>query len=169
MTPPTRAAAQTEPTAGLSPKERRAARERARREVQAAERARIAAARAPEGPITPPGTPEASTAAVEAPRAPGALVRTDEERARDAAIALRGVLLPAVALLASLFGYRLALEDFTEAKAAEDARAWVPILARYRWLDVAVTWASAPARLLARVRELARKVEPKPAAEERAK
>lgn len=86
--------------------------------------------------------------------------RTDEDRARDAAMFLRGVLMPVAAFAAGWFGYRLDLASFTEAHALEDGRAWTPLLRRYAWLDLVVTWASAPARLVARVRELARRKEP---------
>jgi len=139
----------------LSRKEERAAREAARRLVVAKEAARIEADRAAKAAGTPGGTPAA--AAAPGPVAP---LRTDADRARDAAAFLRAVLMPMVALLALPFGYRLDLAAFTDAQAAEDARAWVPLLAKYGWLDRLCTWAGAPARIVARVRELARKREP---------
>lgn len=160
MTAATARPAQPAAAPALSPSEKRALREQARREFKAQEAARLAAAKAAEAGGTPAGTPAAPADPAAAPADPA---RTDAERARDAAVALRGVLMPIVAVLAGFFGYRLALDEFTEAQAAEDARAWVPILARYRWLDSAVTWASAPARLAARVRQLARKKDPTPA------
>jgi hypothetical protein len=140
--------------AELTAKEKRAARERARRAVEAEERERIKAARA-EKEAAPASAPAAAT-----PAAPAAPTRTDEDRARDAAAFLRGVVFPVLALFAPLFGHRLELAAFSETAAAEDARSWVPLCVRYRWLDLLVSWATMPARLVARVRELARPKEP---------
>lgn len=158
MTAPSPSPAQ--PSAGnkLTPAEKRALREQARREFKAQEAARFAAAKAGTDGGTPAAAAGGPAAAPGTPPDPS--TRTDADRARDAAVALRGVLMPVAGLFAGFFGYDLVLEEFTEKQAGEDARAWVPILARYRWLDVAVTWMSAPARLVARVRELARKRPP---------
>jgi len=141
----------------LSPKEMRAAREAARREVVAKEAARIEAARAAAQGGTPEGTPAAKD---EAPATPD---RTDADRLKDATAMLRGVLFPVLGVVSLLFGYTLDLDAFTDTKAAEDARAWVPLLRRYRWLDLACTWVGAPARTIARVRELAKRREQKTA------
>lgn len=158
MTTPTRARAQAGEAPELSPKEKRALREQARREFKAAERARLAAERAPEDAGTPASAPAPVAAAAAAPPAPPE--RTDADRARDAALFLRGVLFPLLSILAGVVGYQLTLDKFTEAQAADDAKAWVPILGRYAWLDRLVAAVTLPARTVARVRELARKKEP---------
>lgn len=135
----------------LTPKEKRAAREAARRAVIQAERERIEAARAATAPADAPTRAAAPTAQLDQPKP-----RDDDERAADAAIFLRGVLFPLLAVLATVFsGFRLDLEKFTAKQAEDDARAWVPVLRRYRSLDVLVTWVGVPARLVSRVRELA--------------
>jgi hypothetical protein len=159
VTSPVPSRAQPSAVPKLTPKQIRAAREAARREVVAREAARIEAARASTTAGTPAGTPAAAVAVQAAP--PAAPERTDAERARDAGVFLRGVLLPVLAALAGFVGYRLDLDGYSEAQALDDGRAWVPLLAKYGWLDRLVTSITAPARLIARVRELSR---PKPAA-----
>lgn len=137
------------PAPELSPKEKRALREKARREFRASERERLAAEAAAAAPA-----PEKETTADPS--------RTDGQRASDAAVFLRGVLFPFLSLLAYPFGYRLKLADFTEAKAREDAACWVPVARRYRFIDLLILWAGVPARIVARVRELVERREPKP-------
>ncbi len=89
------------PAVELTPKDKKALREEARRAFKAAEVARIAAktapAPAPAGATTPAAAP--------APLDPA---RTDAQRTADAAVFLRGVLFPLLGLGAFLFGYTLA-------------------------------------------------------------
>lgn len=127
----------------LTAKEKRALREQVRRDFKAKEAERLGVEAAKKAPAKE-AEPEKQDPA-----------RTDAERAADAAVFLRGVVWPLTALGAWLFGYDLG--ELTEAMAREDAAAWVPLARRYRWLDLLVTWASAPARLIRRVRDLARK------------
>jgi len=137
-----------------TPAEKRALREQARREFRAAERARLEAeAKAKAGPA--PGEAKAPAAAADAGPA-----RTDADRVADTAHFLRGVFMPVLSVLALPFGYRLRLADFTAEKATDDAAAWLPIVRRYRWLDLVVTWAALPSRIVARVRELAERRPP---------
>lgn len=145
----------------LSAKDVKAIREAARREVKAEEKARIEAElREKTGGAAKPAAPAAAPGAAAAPAA--APERKPEDSARDCAVFLRGVLFPLLALVARPFGYRLDLAAFTEAQAAEDAKAWVPLLRLYPTLDRVVAWVSAPARVVARVRELARPREKEP-------
>lgn len=147
----------------LTPKEQRALREEARREARSkfkeAEVERLTAAEAKKR-----GVPAPSSAPAAAPSAPAAEpldpTRTDADRRSDAASFLRGVVWPLLTLGSWIFGYDLG--ELTEKMAAEDAASWVPLARRYRWLDLAFTWTGAPARLIARVKELKRKREPKP-------
>lgn len=157
MTAPSLSPAQGQSEKRLSPKEKRALREQARRAVLAEEKARIAAARAPERAATPAAPVPAASSGSEPPAPPPTTTeRTDDDRVKDAAAMLSGVLFPLLSLCALPFGYHLALDEFTDAKALEDAKSWVPLLRRYRWLDLACTWVGMPARLIRRVRELAR-------------
>lgn len=157
-TPPAAPAAEVELTA----KELRALREEARREAKgkfkAAEVERLTTAEAKKrgvpAPTSAPGAVQPSPAAE-----PIDPTRTDGDRRADAAVFLRGVVWPVASLGAWLFGYDLA--ELTEAMAKDDAASWVPLARRYRWLDLLFTWAGAPARLIARVKELKRKREPK--------
>jgi hypothetical protein len=142
----------------LAPKDLKAIREQARREVRAAEKERLEAeAAAKSGAPKPP----AATSTPGTPAAAAAPERKPEDSTRDCAVFLRGVLMPIVALVARWAGYTLDLAAFTEAKAAEDAKAWLPLLRLYPAVDRAIAWVSAPARLVARVRELAKPREPK--------
>lgn len=143
----------------LTAKEKRALREEARREFKASEKARIAAT-STAGKKAAPAEGAAPSAAA-SPAAPPLVApdRTDAERAKDAAVFLRGVVWPFLALVAGLFGFHL--DALTEPAAAEDGRAWVPLARRYRVIDALFTWGSAPARLVARVRELGSR-RPKP-------
>jgi hypothetical protein len=140
----------------LRAEEKRALREQARREFRAAERERLEAAAKPAAPAA--GKATATPGAAPAPADPD---RTDAQRAADAAVFLRGFLLPVLSLLAYPFGWRLRVESFTAEQAREDAAAWVPVARRYRWVDLVITWAGVPARLVARVRELAERRAPK--------
>jgi hypothetical protein len=148
------------PAVVLTPKQRRAAREVARREVIAAERARIEAERAGSSPAPAPEPEPTSAPDAPAPLAPPAPAvelgqRSDADREGEAAVFLAGVLFPTLAFLASWFTpWRLDLERFTEAHAREDAKAWVPLMRRYVWLDRAVAFTTAPARIIRRLREL---------------
>jgi hypothetical protein len=142
--------------AELTDAEKRALREQARRAFIAEQKARLAKTASAASPAKKKGAEPAAIA--DEPVTPG---RSDEDRARDAAMFLRGVLWPVLALGAVLFGYRL--EPLSDEAALEDGKSWVPVARRYRWFDVLITWASAPARVVARVKELARKEPPKPA------
>lgn len=144
------------PAANLTPRERRAIREQERKAFRAQVRAELAAKTGAKDAKGPPA-PKAA-----APEAPAEPERTDAARAADAAAFLRGVVWPVVSLFAGLLGYRLA--ELTEGEAADDAAAWVPLCRRYRWLDVTVTVAAMPARLIGRVRTKASR---KPAAGEK--
>lgn len=162
-------AAQAAPPVKLSPKQRKALREQARRDALRAERERIEAKRASDRADTRAAAPEAAPppapAAVAAPPPPSAdPSRTDEDRARDAGMFLRGVVMPLASFVAGFFGHRLELAAYTEAQALEDGKSWVPLMCRYPWLDSLVTWASAPARFIARVRGLAKPKPTEPAA-----
>lgn len=137
------------PAVELTLKEKRALREQARREFKASKRAELAAQDGAKA-APPAGGAAPATAAPQ---------RTDDERTRDAAVFLRGVLFPLLSVVALLIGYRL--DPLSETAAAEDATAWVPILRRYGWADSLVTWVGAPARLVARLRQLAHRKEPK--------
>ncbi len=144
----------TPKAAELTPKDKRALREQARREFKAAELERLAAASPVKGQAEPPPSQA---------DAPADSTRTDAQRAADAAVFLRGFLMPLLSLLAYPFGWSLDLAKFTEAQAKEDGAAWVPVARRYRWVDVLITWAGVPARITARVRELAQRRPPKEA------
>ena len=141
-------AAAPAPAVELTPADKKRVREEARREFKARELARIAAKSAPAA--APAGAP--APAAASTPADP---TRTDAQRAADAAVFLRGVLWPFLGVGAYLAGYTL--REFTVAMSVEDAASWVPLARRYRWVDLLITWAGAPARVLARVRELAQK------------
>lgn len=78
----------------------------------------------------------------------GEPARADENRARDAAVFLRG-LFRVASLFAFLFGYRVV--PLTRDEAREDAGSWVPLARRYRWFDLAITWAGAPVSLVERL------------------
>jgi len=169
MTAPVRADAQETPAVKLSPKERKRIREAERRAFAKQERERIAAARAEKSAGTrvdapaPVPEPAASPAEVPSvpPSAPVGPERTDEDRARDAAHFLRGVVMPLVSVVLGFFGRHLDLAAYTDAQALEDGKAWVPLCRRYALLDSLVTWASAPARLLSRTRSLTRAGKPR--------
>jgi hypothetical protein len=136
-----------------SAKEKRRIREEARREFKAKELARIEAAS-----TKTKGAPAEKTA-TEAPAKPLEPEFTDAQLRENAALFLRGVLFPVLSVLARPFGYRLDLASFSEAQAREDGAAWVPVLRLYGWLRTVVSWTAIPARLTARVRDLARKRE----------
>lgn len=172
MTPPAAAAPGTpagtkpgtRPAPGeLTPADKRALREKARREFQAAERERLAAEKAAKTGAPAAGT-KAAPGAAETPPPAELDARTDAQRQADAAVFLRGVVWPVASVLAWLFGWELG--DLTDAMAKDDAASWVPLARRYRWLDLAFTWAGAPARLAGRVRELAHRRQAKPPAKE---
>jgi hypothetical protein len=145
----------------LSPADKKALREQARREFRTAERERLEAEAAAKAGGAPKPAAATSTPAPGTPAAAAAPERKPDDSTRDCAVFLRGVLMPLVALLARPFGFTLDLAAFTEAKAAEDAKAWLPLLRLYPAVDRAIAWVSAPARLVARVRELAKPREPK--------
>lgn len=151
------------PPVELTAKEQRRVREEARREAlakfKAAEVERLTAAEAKKRGTPAPSQSAAGTAPAAAPAEPLDPTRTDADRRADAAVFLRGVVWPVASLGAWLFGYDLA--ELTEAMAKDDAGSWVPLARRYRWLDLLFTWAGAPARLIARVKELKRKREGK--------
>lgn len=142
----------------LTGAEKKALREQARREVKAAEKARLEA----EAEKKAAPAPATKAAALAAPLQLEA-DRTDTQRVADAANFLRGVLMPIIGVLAFPFGYRLRLADFSPEKAREDATAWVPVVRRYRWIDLVITWAGVPARIVSRVRELAERRTNEPA------
>jgi hypothetical protein len=137
----------------LKPDEVRALREQARREVLAEEKDRIAKDRAAKGKAPAPAAKAEPPAG--APSTPAELdpARTDAHRAADAAMFLRGVLWPVVGGVAWLVGWDV--DPYTAAMAAEDSTAWVPLARRYRVVDLVITWAGVPARLMARIKELA--------------
>lgn len=137
----------------LSAADKKALREQARREFRAAERERLEAQAAGKAP--PPKAGATAPAPADADQVDP--TRTDAQRAADAAAFLRGVVWPIAGLAAWLFGYDLG--ELTEAMAREDAASWVPLARRYRLVDLAITWAGAPARLIARVKALKTKRE----------
>lgn len=138
----------------LTPKDKKRLREEVRREFKAAERERMEKAAASKTGAAP-SEKSAAPAASSAPEPEF----TDPQLRENAAHFLRGVLFPFLALLALPFGYRLDLKKLTEAQARDDAAAWVPVLRLYGWLRAVVTWTAVPARLFARLRELAVKRE----------
>jgi hypothetical protein len=161
-TPAAAAPAAKPPAVELTAKEQRALREEARREARAkfkaAEVERLTDAEAKKrGVPAPSSAPAAAPSPAGEPLDPN---RTDGDRRADAAVFLRGVVWPLLSLGSLLLGFDLG--ELTEAMAKEDAASWVPLARRYRWLDLLFTWAGAPARLIARVKELKRKREPKP-------
>lgn len=141
--------------APLTPYQRRKAREREREAAR--EKRRAARQTKAIGSAQDPSTEGSKRPSVaEAPE------RSDRERAADLAVFLSGVIWPVLSLVSRIFGWDLSPLDAAEA--AEDAAAWVPAARRYRWLDIAATWAAAPARLVARVRQHAKRRERKPKA-----
>jgi hypothetical protein len=130
----------------LSPKDKKRVREEARREFKAAELERLGKAAEKKTALAAP-----SAASAAAPVEP---TYTDAQLREAAAVFLRGVLFPVLSVLVLPFGFRLELEKFTEPASRDDAAAWVPVLRLYGWLRTVVVWASVPARLVARVREL---------------
>ena len=150
----------TAPTgAELTAREKKAARERARRAFQKSLREQAAAAAAPTNAA--PAGAESAPPTGDAPPAPSS-ARGDDDRARDLAVFLRGVVYPILAVVALFTPWRLDLSQFTDADAAEEARAWVPLARRYAWLDNVCTWASAPARMVQTVRRIARRKDAAP-------
>lgn len=137
----------------LTAKEKRALREEARREFKASEKARIAA--------TSTAGKKAAPAEGAAPAAAAEPEYSDAQLREATAHFLRGVLFPLLSVLVLPFGYRLDLAALSDAHARDDAAAWLPMLRLYGWLRAVVTWTAVPARLVARVRELARKREKK--------
>lgn len=154
MTPPDLAAVPALEDSGpveLDAREKRRQREKRRRdklEAAAAKRAERAAAKAAalEAREAKAAAPELEQHQAE----PELEARTDTQRGEDLAAMLSGVVWPLLSFVAGIFGWELAALEEGEAK--RDALAWVPIARRYRWLDLAATWAAAPARLLARVK-----------------
>lgn len=131
--PETTATTAEAPAVELSAKERRALREKARREFHAAQRAELEAKAG--------GKAKATTEPAKAPEPE----RTDEHRAEDAAAFLSGVVWPIVGLLWRLFGWQL--DKLTATEAAEAGHGFVVFLRRWRALDLVTQWAGAPARL----------------------
>lgn len=154
-TPPAPVPAELPPVE-LTAEAKKKLREQARREAEAkfkateVERLMAAKTGAAPPPKVAPGAPAAE------PVDPN---RTDAMRAADAAVFLRGVLWPVLSVLALFTPWELA--ELTEAMSKEDGAAWVPVARRYRWVDLLITWAGVPARLVARVRSLAVRRKPK--------
>jgi hypothetical protein len=142
-------------TVELTPKEKRALREQARREVLTAEKERIAKERAAkDAPATPSGAPTP---------APAPDIPADAVLVSWAAAFLRGVLYPAISLGVRVLRVgRLDLALYTDARAKDEAAAWVPLLREYDTLRGVVKWMTVPARVVATVRDLFRSRESKP-------
>jgi hypothetical protein len=141
----------------LDARARKAARERERRRMAKEQRERLRET-APAEPAA--SAPAAAPAALDAPAG-----RTDDDRARDLAVFLRGVIYPVLAVVAMFTPWRLDLAAFKDADAEEEARAWVPLARRYGWLDSLCTWASAPARMVGTVRRISRRKDGAPPGE----
>jgi hypothetical protein len=144
------------PVHELTAKERRAAREEARRQVVAAEKARLQAAALAKDGKAPPATASAPAA----PVAPVEPLPPDAVLVGWVAVFLRGVLYPVLSLGARLFRGSLDLRRYDEARAKAEAAAWVPLLKEYGWLRGVVKWTTVPAQVVATVRDLFNKAKP---------
>jgi len=122
--------------AGLTPYQRRKARE-AEREAAAERRRQARAAKAPK--VEAEAAPEPAPAP---PTDPGVPLRSSALRLRDTSVALR-VVWRLVGLVVGLAGYELA--PLTEKEADEQAAAWLPVVERYPVADRWVTWLALPA------------------------
>jgi hypothetical protein len=157
-------------TAAYTPsaKERKAARERARRaaiaKVEAEEAARLEAEERAKRAASPDAVAPQEQESLPAAPAPVTPERSDGEREREAAHFLAGVLFPVLAYVCPWFfaGWTLDLEGFTAAQASADATTWPGLMRAHPWLDRLVRWASPVAAIVARARAIARRKEVTP-------
>lgn len=149
--PPSPVPAAVPAPVALTPAEKRALREKARREFQATERERLAVTAAEKA-----GAPAAKPKATPGVDALPSDIPPPDVLVGWVAVFLRGVVYPVLSLAAHLppMRGRLDLARYTPAMARDEAAAWLPLVQEYATFRAVVRWTTIPARLLENVHDL---------------